>query len=141
MELGLHAGPLLPSKVPAVTEIVQGWGARFSVPTRKGVFELDSFLGQGDGTTYSSLAFDYRLDIDNDVLPAHFLLGLHTDWFSPPGEGYRFSGGWHYGGGISQHVGGPIYFRGDFKYRFSPGNSVYVGIGFLYRFGTNSPAN
>jgi hypothetical protein len=133
-EVALHAGPLLPSRIAYVREIVQGWGARVSVPTAKGIFELENFHARGDGIVYNTVSMDYRLDIKNDYLPTHFLLGFHGDYFHGPNRDWVPAGGWHFGGGVSEKIAGPVFFRTDFKYRFSPGTSLYVGVGITYRF-------
>jgi opacity protein-like surface antigen len=135
-ELGVHAGPLLPSRIPYVREIVQGWGGRVAIPTAKGVFEIDNVHARGSGIVYNTLSLDYRADIKNDYLPTHFLIGFHGDYFHGPERGFTYAGGWHFGGGLTEKLAGPVYFRTDFKYRFSPGTSLYVGIGVSYRFGS-----
>jgi hypothetical protein len=131
-EFGLHMGTFLPSRVPGVTEIMPGWGARGSYRSNKGVFELDTLLSRGDGAVYNSLSFDYRLDVRGMSIPAHFVFGLHADNYEGPGRKAQFSGGWHYGGGFSAPISSNLSFRTDFKYRFSPGASLYVGLGLAF---------
>jgi hypothetical protein len=132
-ELGVHSGPLLPSRISGVREIVPGWGLRASFPTGRGVFETDSFFGRGSGIEFNSLALDYRLDVANSYLPVHFLLGLHVDQYKGVGKPWTVASGWHYGGGTSLKIAGPLSMRVDFKSRFGPGDSLYVGVGFVYR--------
>ena len=128
----------LPSRVPGVTEVTPGWGLGLTLPTAKGTFELDSFLGRGDGATYQSVFADYRLDIPNEVMLVHFLMGFHTDfWAGPDGQSY-ISGGWQYGGGVLIPLGGPIFLRSDFKYRFSPGASLLILVGLNFVFPSGS---
>jgi opacity protein-like surface antigen len=130
---GIHAGPLLPSRM-GIPEILKGFGMRGTFPTHRGTFEIDSFFAHTQGTQYTSLSFDYKFNVVNDVMPTHFILGIHTDVFAPPNEGARFGGGWHYGGGFSIPVSELVSLRGDFKYRFSPGTSLYVGVGVEFFF-------
>lgn len=132
-DFGVHVGPLLPHKVPGITEVVNGWGLRAAVPTPKGVFEPEFYFGRSDGVKYNSASLDYRLDIINEFLPVHFLVGMHFDTYTPANGVDRYAGGWHYGGGTAMQMAGPMFFRFDFKQRFSPGDSVYVSVSLLYR--------
>jgi hypothetical protein len=43
--------------------------------------------------------------------------------------------GGHAGGGLQVHLAGSVWFRGDMKFGFSPGTSLYVGFGLVYRAG------
>lgn len=130
--LHLHGDTFLASRVSGVTEIVPGWGPGVSIPTGKGQFMIDSFLGKGSGIEYKSLLADYRVNITNDVIPVHFLLGVHTDtWTGVSGEA-KVSGGWHFGGGITFPIAGPFFLESDFRYRFSPGTSLLIGVGLTY---------
>jgi hypothetical protein len=133
-EIGIHAGPFLPSRISRVREIVQAWGPQVTIPTRKGLFEISSFHGRGSGIVYNSLSLDYRADIVNSILPVHVLLGIHGDYYAPPDDNFKFGGGWHFGGGVTQEITRALLLRTDFTYRFSPGNSLYVGVGLVYRF-------
>jgi hypothetical protein len=138
-DLGVHTGTLLPSRIRGVRELIPGWGLRASAPTRQGVFEISGYTGRASGQIYNSLALSYRMDIDLlDVVPAHFVIGLHSDSYegvfrngTPTGP--KFTGGWHYGGGLSQPLAGPFLLRGDFRSRFGPGQSLEITIGLIYR--------
>jgi hypothetical protein len=56
--------------------------------------------------------------------------GSHKSWSTGTG--------WHYGGGSTLPIAGPILLRFDFKSRFGPGNSLYVGVGIVYRLPSSS---
>lgn len=146
-EYGINFGPFLPTRIPGVREVLNGWGGHAGLLTSKGFFEVDYFSGHGDDTDYHTMNFDYRLDVINkEVLPeltVHFVLGFNADYYRPAGlSEYRQSGGWHYGGGVRLPLGGPksaFQLRGDFKHRFGPGNSLLVLVGFSYTTGLESP--
>lgn len=138
-DLSLHFGPLLPSRIPGVREILNGWGLRAGTQTARGFFEAEYFNVKGGGVTYQSVGLDARLKVFDDVLQAHALLGMHIDSFQGLDEVSKISGGWHIGGGVMQEIAGPFLLRGDFKYRFSPGTSLLVSIGVVYRFDSSSP--
>ncbi|MBL7689068.1 MAG: MFS transporter [Bdellovibrionaceae bacterium] len=144
-EIGVGFGPFLPSRIGGVREILNGWALRGTQPTSKGTFELEWFNGHGSGTHYHSLMFDYRLDVLGDggleMLPVHFLIGLHADYYQPLEQPWRPSGGWHYGGGIRIPIGNVTALRAEFKHRFSPGQSMIVLVGVSFSFGGDSAAN
>jgi hypothetical protein len=134
-DFAIFGGSILPSRM-GLTETVPGWGMRLSYPGEKGVFEGGVFSGIGHGIIYRSATLDYRMDIPIESLQAHFLLGVHADQYdstSPVIAASRLSGGWHYGGGVSQYLGGPMYMRFDFRHRFSPGQILEVTLGLVYR--------
>lgn len=128
----VFAGTLLPSR-NGLLESVPGWGLRVSQPSAKGVFEIGFFSGIGNGIVYRSAMLDYRMDLLVESVSAHFLLGFHGDQFSSQTASSRFAGGWHYGGGITMDVAGPILLRFDFRHRFSPGQEVEVMLGIVWR--------
>lgn len=141
-EYTLFVGPLLPSKIGGVTEVLHGVGARAGVYTRMGIFEPEVITARGDGVEYNIFSFDYRMDVVSSVMSAHFLLGGHVDYYKPAtAAGYRIGPGWQYGGGAFIPLAGPFALRADFKYRFGPGTSLIVGVGLAMRLegGTDTP--
>lgn len=136
-DIGVHTGSMLTRGIRGMTEVTPGWGMRASAPTSMGILEASSFFGRGRGQSYNSGALDFRLDLDlYEVLSAHFLLGGHADYYKPINRDAGFGLGWHYGGGVSQVIGGRLLLRADFKARYSPGSSLEVLIGFTYRMPT-----
>lgn len=132
-DVNIHFGTLLPSRI-GLLETVPGWGIRLSAPTGKGTFEASGFSGIGNGIIYKTAALDYRMDVAIETISAHFVLGLHIDQYEAENAASRFSGGWHYGGGITQLIAGPVFGRFDFRHRFSPGQVLEVTLGLTYRF-------
>lgn len=150
MEFGVGFGPFLPSRIGGVREILNGWALRGGVSTAKGFFELEHFNGHGDGINYHTSSFDYRLDVVGSGamtdITVHFILGFHADYYQPSfldttlDTSYRWSGGWHYGGGLRLPLGGPLSLRADFKQRFSPGQSLTVLVGLGFALGADTSA-
>ncbi len=148
-EFGVGFGPILPSRIAGVREVLNGWGSRVGMITSKGFFELEYFNAHGDAIDYHTVSLDYRLDVVNkDVMPelkVHFVLGFHGDYFRPSfSTEFRQGGGWHYGGGVRIPLGGidsHFQLRGDFKHRFGPGNSLIVLVGFIFTTGSDTPEN
>ena len=135
LDLEADFGTLVPSH-DGLSDIVPGWGLRAAIPANKGIFEVSAFLARGNGIIYRTGAVDYRMDIDFEQASAHFLLGLHADQYfqGPPNDDNKsFAGGWHFGGGVTLPVGGPLLVRSDFRYRIGPGTVLEVTVGVVYR--------
>lgn len=130
--IGVISGPFLPSKIPDATEILEVGGLRFSGKLRFGIFEAEAWSANGDGEHYKSLALNYRVNVSNDIIPAHALLGVHADsWKSDSVGVSRSSGGWQMGGGSEFKIVPGFALRTDFEYRFGPGTSLLVTVSFL----------
>lgn len=133
-EYALSGGALVPSKVPGVREVLPVWDLRASFRTRRGVFEGDFAAASASGVTYYATGLNYRYDLKNDVIPAFVLLGAHADSYRGENQSeMKFSGGWNFGGGIFAPLAGPLWLRSDFRYRFGPGQSLLVLVGFSIR--------
>jgi hypothetical protein len=135
-ELSFEGATFLPYGIPRVREILNGIDLRGTLPTSKGKFELDAFLANAEGVSYRSMAIDYRYDIGIDEFPAFALFGINADFYTPPSpyDTQKYSGGWHFGGGFLQPLTGGWSLREDFRYRFGPGTTLIVGVGFNFQF-------
>ena len=140
-DFGAYGATFLPYRIAGVTEIVPGWGFLAAIPTAKGVFELATFLGRGNGINYDSVAVDYRYDIPFNTLETHALAGVNADTYASDTLTKSFVGGWHFGGGVSMQLGGPIFLRSDFRYRLGPGLSLLVTVGLDIRLPEGGSAN
>lgn len=130
-EVELYGGALLPNRVAGVREIINIWGVRTALPSGKGIVEVDLFNGRGDGNVYTSGSLDYRFDFATSFSPIHALVGFHIDTWATRTASF-WGGGWHLGGGMAIPIFERFFFRADFKYRFSPGQSVDADMGFFY---------
>jgi hypothetical protein len=133
-QIGVHGGPLMIEGFVGLTEFINAYGFRASVPTNKGTFEVDTIFGRGSGETYNSFSGDFNLPVKNPYILTHALLGVHADEFTPSyphNAAAKFSGGWHFGGGFSIPFSQTVQMRTDLKYRFGPAVSVYLGIGIM----------
>lgn len=132
-EYFLGFGPMLPSRITGVTEIMNGWGTGITFFARKGTFEANFFNGIGSGQFYRSLIGSYRIDFKGDgalsALPIFFMLGFQADQYVPTTGTSKVSGGWHYGGGLRIQLNQSIDLRAQFQHRFSPGQSLIVLVG------------
>jgi hypothetical protein len=133
-EYELAGGALLPSKIPLVTEVMPVWDLRATRRTKRGIFEGDVAFANSSGVSYDSLSLEYRYDLANDALPAFVLLGAQGDFYKGLGAGsYKAGGGWNFGGGGFLQLAGPLWLRGEFRYRFSPGTSILFLVGLSLR--------
>lgn len=132
-DFGFAGVSFLPYRIRGVTEIVPGWAVSASMPTGNGIVEASVFVGKGYGIQYLSGSIDYRLDLVLETLPLHFLIGLNADRYTYGSTTIPYAGGWHYGGGVSQELSGPVMLRADFRSRYGPGNSLEIRVGIIYR--------
>jgi hypothetical protein len=126
-------GSLLPSR-NGLREMIPGWGLRVATPTQRGTFETGLVSAIGNGIVYRSAMIDFRLDSFLDWISTFFILGFHGDQFESTRVSSSFTGGWHYGGGASLYIAGPLLLRFDFRHRFSPGQNLEVTLGLTWRF-------
>ena len=131
---GFITGPYLPSKVPGVVEILKVVGLRVGANSNFGSFESEGWVANGSGVNFTSVAFNYRLNIINDFLPVHALAGLHIDSYTKANSTSASAGGWQMGGGAETKLFGPILARSDFEYRIGPGNSLLVLVSLMFGF-------
>lgn len=138
-DLGVRGGAFISKRILGFREVINTWGFRVASPSRWGIVEYDFFTGRGAGDLYHSLSFDMRFDFpiqpSSEDITLFAVLGLRTDYWEAEGFEAKFGGGWHFGGGLYLPIAGPVFVRGDFKYRLSPGQSVDASLGFFYRLG------
>jgi hypothetical protein len=146
VQLGVHTGPFLVSGVAGVREILPFVGARLSLPFRTWYFETTALSGRAEGTEYHQIDLGLRIDMDYDFIQYFLLVGGDAHYWkrapSPFREfEYRFSHGWHLGFGFFYPISEVFSFRNDFKINFGPGQSMFVGVGFVYHFETADETN
>jgi hypothetical protein len=134
--IGLISGPLLPSKIPGVTEVLQLVGVRAGMTTHLGKFESEAWVANGSGVSYQSILINYRMEVFNQFLPVHALIGAHIDSYSTNDSSITSTGGggWQVGGGSEAKILGPVFLRGDFEYRSGPGKSLLVLVALMLQF-------
>ena len=135
-EIGAQIGNLLPNQIPGVTEImglggVRG-GFRFAPLTYA---EAGVLTGNGNGVEWKNANIDVRMDIPVENLVGFAYVGADTDYYTGSDGVNHFMFGGHAGGGIQTLVTQALWIRGDMKFSFSPGTSLYIGLGFVLRFG------
>lgn len=136
-ELGVHIGSLLPNQIDGVTEIMGLGGARMGFRLAPGQYAEFGFItGNGSGQEWKNVHADLRMDIPVENLVGVAFVGADTTYFKPIDEGTRIIFGGHVGGGLQTHLSGSAWFRGDMKFSFSPGTTLYIGFGLEWRLGS-----
>ena len=140
-EMGFHAGRLLPSQIDGVDEIIPQVGFRTSFrSSEKGFWEVGVQGGNGNGMRWAGAHLGLRLDVPVDTLLAHVILGIDVTRYSSTTVDESTTGGGHIGGGFQALIGGPLWFRTDMKFNISPGVSMYLGFGFVMKYGSEDSA-
>jgi len=134
-ELGFHVGNLLPNQIPGVTEIMGLGGVRAGFRLAPLTYaEAGVIAGDGNGVEWKNAHIDARMDIPVEGLVGMAYMGADTTYYKAAGASHVVFGG-HAGGGVQALMTGMLWFRGEMKFSFSPGTSLYVGAGFVFRFG------
>jgi hypothetical protein len=135
-ELGFHLGNLLPNQIDGVTEIMGLGGVRGGLRISPGsYFEAGFITGNGEGAEWKNAHLDVRMDIPVENLVGVAYVGADTIYYQGRGQGNKVVFGGHAGGGIQAHLSGSAWFRADMKFGFSPGTSLYIGAGLVFRMG------
>jgi hypothetical protein len=135
-ELGFDLGNLLPNQIDGVSQImglgeVRG-GVRFAPMS---YVEGGLIMGNGNGVQWKNLHVDARMDIPVDNLVGFAYLGVDSTYYRGDNANSHLIFGGHAGGGVQIAIAGDVWIRGDMKFGLSPGNSLYIGLGFVFRFG------
>lgn len=135
-EGALLISSLLPNQVSGVTEIMGLGGIRGGMRLNQtGWLEGSLSMGNGSGQEWRNLDADARMDIPVENLVGLAYVGLDLTQFSGPGNSTTFNFGGHVGGGIQGHLGGDFWARSDMKFGFSPGVTLTISLGLVWRFG------
>lgn len=135
-ELGAHVGNLLPNHIDGVTEILGLGGFRGAMRIAPLTYaEAGMILGNGNGVEWKNVHVDVRMDIPVENLVGVAYVGFDTLYYKGNDGETRTGFGGHAGGGIQALLSGALWVRGDMKFGFSPGTSLYVGFGLVFRFG------
>lgn len=138
-EMGFQIGNLLPNQIPGVTEILGLGGVRGGLRIAKLTYaEAGLIMGNGSGVEWKNAHIDARMDIPVENLVGFAYLGVDSIYYKGSDGETRTNFGGHAGGGIQALLSGALWVRGDMKFSFSPGTSLYVGVGVMFRFGAGT---
>ncbi len=134
-EAGFFLGNLLPNQIGGVTEITGLGGARGGYKMGHNAFaEAALYTGNGSGAEWKSASASLRMDIPVETLVGMAYLGPDIVYYKGAGSSSaKVIFGGHVGGGIQALIGGITWFRADMKFGFSPGTSLFISFGFVFR--------
>lgn len=134
-EAGFLLGNLLPNQVSGVTEITGVGGIRGGYRIGKSGFaESTIVMGNGYGAEWKNVAVSMRMDIPVETLVGFVYGGPDIYYYKGAGSSSnRMIFGGHVGGGVQALVGGDVWFRADMKFGMSPGTSLMINAGFVFR--------
>jgi hypothetical protein len=135
-EFGFHLGNLLPNQIGGVTEIMGLGGVRAGVRLSPlSYFEGGFITGNGEGQSWKNVHADFRMDMPVENLLALAYVGADAVYYEGVDSNTQLIFGGHVGGGLQMHLSGTAWCRADMKFGFSPGTSLYIGIGIEWRLG------
>lgn len=136
-EMGAHVGNVLPNQVPGATEIQPQWGLRMGLGTGgAGTGEFTFNAGNGEfGVRWKQVSASIRMDMPIEELVGIVYLGLDATMYESDSKSQTVLGGGHVGGGVMSLISKDLWFRADMKFNVNPGTSLFIGGGFLFRFG------
>jgi hypothetical protein len=136
-EGGFHLGNLLPNQIPGLTEIIGLGGARVAYRLAPLTYaEAGLIMGNGEGAEWKNTTLDIRMDIPVENLVGIATIGGDMVYYKGAGHSTRMIFGGHAGAGIMMPISGFAWFRSDMKFSISPGTSLYIGFGLVFRLGS-----
>jgi hypothetical protein len=135
-EISLFLGSMLPNQIDGITEILPLMGGRYGFHTANlGVVELGLTNTHAEGVDFTTLSGSLRADLPAiDQFVGIFYGGIDLNYYRPAGSENRSTDtGLHLGTGLMVHVSDTLWFRTDLKFMASPGTSLSIMAGFLFR--------
>ena len=135
-EISLFVGSLLPNQIDGVTEILPVFGGRYGFATeRLGVAEFGFSNTHAEGVDFTILSASLRADLPAiDQFIGSVYGGLDLTWYRPAGSEDRTTEkGLHVGAAMAVMVNDNLWFRSDLKFNASPGTSMALQFGLVFR--------
>ena len=137
-EFGAHIGNILPNQVPGATEIQPQWGLRLGFGMGgAATTEITANAGNGEGVKWKQLSVSARMDMPIEELVGIVFIGGDITNYETQGTEAKSFGGGHVGGGVMSLISRDLWFRVDMKFNITPGTSLYIGGGFVFRLGSS----
>lgn len=135
-EMGFHLGYLLPNQIDGVTEIMGLGGVRGGYRLAPFTYaEAGVIMGNGEGAEWKNVHLDIRMDIPVENLVGVAYVGADSIYYKGAGRNTKLIFGGHAGGALMMPMSSVAWFRSDMKFGFSPGTSLYIGFGIVFRIG------
>ena len=137
-EFGAHIGNILPNQISGVTEIQPQWGLRLGFGMGgAGTTEITANAGNGEGVKWKQLSVSARMDMPIEELVGIVFIGGDISMYETQTQEAKSFGGGHVGGGVMSLISRDLWFRMDMKFNINPGTSLYIGGGFMFRYGSS----
>lgn len=134
LEAGFQVGNLLPNQIGGVTEIIGMGGVRAGYRLGTSTFGEGGFTtGNGSGVEWKNFEMSIRMEAPIEHLVAIAYIGPDLTYYHGVGDSNRVIFGGHVGGGLQAQLGGATWFRADMKFAASPGTSLYISAGLMFR--------
>lgn len=143
-EAGFFCGPFLPNQIPGISELMPLCGARVGLKVNENTWMEPSFLsGSGHAQQYRIASLGFRTDMAYDDIIASLYAGPSIHFATQPlvdaagnsiGDQTNIYIGGHLGGSLWAKINDVFYFRSDMSFYLSPGTSLYIGFGVVFRF-------
>ncbi len=135
-EMGAHVGNILPNQVDGATEIQPQWGLQMGFGMGGAATTEFTFnAGNGEGVEWKQLSVSMRMDMPVEELIGIVYIGADATMYESATKAQTVLGGAHVGGGVISLISQDLWFRADMKFNVNPGTSLFIGGGFLFRFG------
>jgi len=135
-EISLYLGTMLPNQIDGVTEILPLMGGRYGLRTASmGTFELGATNTHAEGVDFTTFTGSIRADLPAmDGFFGIIYTGIDINYYRPAGsEDRRTETGFHVGSGLLMHASDTLWFRSDLKFMASPGTSLSLLFGLVFR--------
>jgi hypothetical protein len=135
-EFSLFIGSMLPNQIDGVTEILPVFGGRYGFSTgQMGVAEFGFGNTHAEGVDFTTFSASLRGDLPAiDQFVGFVYGGVDISYFRPAGsEDRKTDTGIHVGAGLAVHASDTLWFRSDLKFNASPGTSLSLLFGIVFR--------
>lgn len=135
-EISLYLGTMLPNQIDGVSEILPLLGGRYGLRTASlGTLEFGLTNTHAEGVDFTTFTGSIRADLPAmDGFFGIIYTGIDLNYYRPAGsEDRRTETGFHVGSGILMHASDTLWFRSDLKFMASPGTSLSLLFGLVFR--------
>lgn len=135
-EVSIYLGSMLPNQIEGVTEILPVFGGRYGMSTASvGVFEVGLSNSHAEGVDFTTLSGSLRADLPSiDQFVGTVYGGIDVNYYRPVNSTERRTEtGLHVGTGLLVHISDTLWLRSDLKFSVSPGTSLSILFGFVFR--------
>lgn len=135
-EISLYLGTMLPNQIDGVTEILPLFGGRYGLRTGSvGTLEFGLTNTHAEGVDFTTFTGSLRADLPAmDGFFGIIYTGIDINYYRPAGsEDRRTETGFHIGSGLLMQASDTLWFRSDLKFMASPGTSLSLLFGLVFR--------